>query len=85
MVLATDKSLYSNKRLMEAGKARGHEMYFYNIQQCYMRLDTVTPEVRYRGGVSFKIWMRLFPRIRPSMTFYGCPYLGNFILLEHTV
>ena len=35
---------------MEAGRARGHEMHFYNIQQCYMSLDTNTPEVRYRGG-----------------------------------
>jgi len=37
-LLASDKSLYSNKRILEAGRARGHEMYFYNIQQCYMRL-----------------------------------------------
>ena len=30
-LLASDKNLYSNKRLMEAGLARGHEMQFYNI------------------------------------------------------
>ena len=77
-LLATDKSLYSNKRLMEAGKSRGHEMYFYNIQQCYMRLDTVTPEVRYRGGSIIQDLDAIIPRIRPSMTFYGCALLRQF-------
>lgn len=77
-LLATDRSLYSNKRLMEAGKARGHEMYFYNIQQCYMRLDTVTPEVRYRGGSIIQDLDAIIPRIRPSMTFYGCALLRQF-------
>ncbi len=77
-LLATDKSLYSNKRLMEAGKARGHEMYFYNIQQCYMRLDTMTPEVRYRGGSIIQDLDAIIPRIRPSMTFYGCALLRQF-------
>lgn len=77
-LLATDKSLYSNKRLMEAGKARGHEIYFYNIQQCYMRLDTVTPEVRYRGGSIIQDLDAIIPRIRPSMTFYGCALLRQF-------
>ena len=77
-LLATDKSLYSNKRLMEAGKARRHEMYFYNIQQCYMRLDTVTPEVRYRGGSIIQDLDAIIHRIRPSMTFYGCALLRQF-------
>jgi ribosomal protein S6--L-glutamate ligase len=30
--------LYSNKRIMEAGEMRGHEMHFLNIKECYMRL-----------------------------------------------
>ena len=77
-LLATDKSLYSNKRIMEAGKARGHDMFFYNIQQCYMRLDTVTPEVRYRGGSIIQDLDAIIPRIRPSMTFYGCALLRQF-------
>ena len=77
-LLATDRSLYSNKRLMEAGTARGHEMFFYNIQQCYMRLDTTTPEVRYRGGSIIQDLDAIIPRIRPSMTFYGCALLRQF-------
>jgi ribosomal protein S6--L-glutamate ligase len=30
--------MYSNKRIMEAGEMRGHEMHFLNIKECYMRL-----------------------------------------------
>lgn len=77
-LLASDKTLYSNKRLLEAGRARGHEMHFYNIQQCYMRLDTNTPEVRYRGGTILDNLDAVIPRIRPSMTFYGCALLRQF-------
>ncbi|MEK9741149.1 MAG: 30S ribosomal protein S6--L-glutamate ligase [Flavobacteriaceae bacterium] len=77
-LLASDKNLYSNKRLMEAGIARGHEMHFYNIQQCYMRLDTSFPEVRYRGGSILHDLDAVIPRIRPSMTFYGCALLRQF-------
>ena len=77
-LLATDRSLYSNKRLLEAGIARGHDMFFYNIQQCYMRLDTITPEVRYRGGSIIQDLDAIIPRLRPSMTFYGCALLRQF-------
>ena len=77
-LLATDRTLYSNKRLMEAAIARGHEMRFYNIQQCYMRMDADTPEVRYRGGSIINDLDAIIPRIRPSMTFYGCALLRQF-------
>ena len=38
-VLASNPDLYSNKRIIEAGEERGHEMIFLNVQQCYMKLD----------------------------------------------
>jgi ribosomal protein S6--L-glutamate ligase len=44
-VLASNPELYSNKRIMEAGEMRGHEMHFLNIKECYMRLDAETPEI----------------------------------------
>jgi ribosomal protein S6--L-glutamate ligase len=49
-VLATKHSLYSNKRLMEAGKERGHEMRFIAIKNCYMDITARNPVVHYRGG-----------------------------------
>ncbi|MCY4160468.1 MAG: 30S ribosomal protein S6--L-glutamate ligase [Flavobacteriaceae bacterium] len=77
-LLATNRTLYSNKRIIEAGKARGHTMHFYNLQHCYMRLDTDTPEIRYRDGSVLNHLDAVIPRIRPSMTFYGCALLRQF-------
>ena len=77
-LLATNRELYSNKRLMEAALARGHEIQFLNIQHCYMKLDAQTPEVRYRGGNILDKFDAVIPRIRPSMTFYGCALLRQF-------
>ena len=77
-LLATNRNLYSNKRLIEAAEARGHEIRFLNIQHCYMKLDAQTPEVRYRGGKILDDLDAVIPRIRPSMTFYGCALLRQF-------
>ena len=43
-----------------------------------MRLDAQTPEVRYRGGKILDDLDAVIPRIRPSMTFYGCALLRQF-------
>lgn len=77
-VLASDPDLYSNRRLMEAGDERGHEMIFLNIKQCYMKLDAENPEVHYRGGRILNDLDAVIPRIRPSMTFYGCALTRHF-------
>ena len=49
-LLASNPELYSNKRILEAGELRGHEMHFLNLKYCYMKLDADTPEIHYRGG-----------------------------------
>jgi ribosomal protein S6--L-glutamate ligase len=77
-LLASNPDLYSNKRIMEAGEEHGHEMVFLNIQQCYMKLDSTNPEVRYRGGSSLNNLDAVIPRIRPNLTFYGCALVRQF-------
>ncbi len=77
-LLASNPDLYSNRRLMEAGRARGHEMVFLNIKQCYMKLDAELPEVHYRGGRIIHDLDAVIPRIRPSLTFYGCALTRHF-------
>ena len=37
-ILSTNKSLYSTRRLVEAGEERDHEMRVYNHKRCYMAL-----------------------------------------------
>ncbi|MFY7758590.1 MAG: RimK/LysX family protein, partial [Flavobacterium stagni] len=77
-LLASNPELYSNQRIMEAGEARGHEMHFLNIKECYMKLDADKPEIHYRGGKILDNFDAIIPRIRPSMTYYGCALTRQF-------
>lgn len=77
-LLASNPDLYSNKRIMEAGEMRGHEMHFLNIKECYMKLDAHNPEIHYRGGKVLDNFDAIIPRIRPSITFYGCALTRQF-------
>ncbi|WP_309641075.1 30S ribosomal protein S6--L-glutamate ligase [Flavobacterium sp.] len=81
-VLASNPELYSNKRIMEAGEMRGHEMHFLNIKECYMKLDATKPEIHYRGGKKLNDLDAIIPRIRPSITFYGCALTRQFEALK---
>ena len=77
-VLASNPNLYSNKRLMEAGEQRGHEMHFINISHCYMDITASKPEIHYRGGQILTGYDAVIPRIKPAITFYGTSVLRQF-------
>lgn len=81
IVLANNRALYSNKRLIEAGEARGHEMRFVSISECYMNITASKPEVHYRGGEVLSGYDAVIPRIRPSMTFYGTAVTRQFEMM----
>lgn len=78
VLLASNPNLYSNKRIMEAGEERGHEMRFVNVRQCYLNISSAKPEVHYRGGELLEDVDAIIPRIKPSMTFYGCAVAKQF-------
>lgn len=77
-VLATNPDLYSNKRIMEAGAERGHDMHFISIRDCYMDITARKPEIHYRGGEILKKFDAIIPRIRPGLSFYGNAVLRQF-------
>lgn len=77
-VLASDPDLYSNRRIIEAGEERGHDMEFLSIKHCYIKLDGEQPEMHYRGGRILSDFDAVIPRIRPSATFYGCALTRHF-------
>ena len=81
-LLDSNPELYSNKRIMESGEMRGHEMHFLNIKECYMKLDATKPEIHYRGGKILNEFDAIIPRIRPSITFYGCALTRQFEALK---
>jgi ribosomal protein S6--L-glutamate ligase len=77
-LLASNPELRSNQRILEAGEERGHRIRFYDIKQCYMKLDAETPEIHYRGGKILSNLDAIIPRIRPDLTFYGCALVRQF-------
>lgn len=77
-LLASNPKLYSNLRIMEAARARGHEIDFVAIKDCYMDITASKPEIHYRGGIILQSYDAVIPRIRPAATFYGTSVLRQF-------
>ncbi|MDJ1305177.1 MAG: RimK/LysX family protein [Candidatus Midichloria sp.] len=72
VLLASNPELYSNKRIMEAAEARGHNISFVNVSNCYINIRAGVPAIYHRGGEQLKEIDAVVPRLKPSMTFYGC-------------
>lgn len=78
VLLASNPELYSNRRIIEAGKKRGHEVIFINVNHCYMNINSLSSQVHYRGGETLYDVDAVIPRIKPSVTFYGCAVARQF-------
>ena len=77
-LLASNPKLYSNRRIMEAARERGHDIEFVAIKNCYMDITASNPEIHYRGGEILEQYDAVIPRIRPSSTYYGTAVLRQF-------
>ena len=79
-VLSTNKSLYSTRRLVEAGMERGHEMAVINHKHCYMAITSHNPSIHLKGekieGVD-----AIIPRIGASVSFYGTAVVRQFEMM----
>ena len=80
-ILARNPQLYSHKRLIEAAKARGHEIRVINPLHCYMNISPHKPEVHYRGGKVLDDLDAIIPRIGASVTFYGTAVVRQFEMM----
>ena len=69
-VLSRNETLYSTRRLQEAGEARGHEVDIIDTLHCYMDITKSRPAVRYQGQ-QLPRYDAVIPRIGASITFYG--------------
>lgn len=76
-ILSRNRNLYSTRRLVEAGEARGHTMRVIDPLRCYMRIASHNPEVHYKGKLITGI-DAVIPRIGASVTFYGTAVLRQF-------
>jgi ribosomal protein S6--L-glutamate ligase len=76
-ILSTNKSLYSTRRLVEAGTQRGHEMPVINHKRCYMNIVSSSPSIHYNGHAIWGV-NAIIPRIGASVSFYGAAVVRQF-------
>ena len=79
-ILSRRRSIYSTRRLVEAGEERGHEMQVIDHQRCYMDITSHKPAVHYKGN-TLKGFDAVIPRIGASVTFYGTAVLRQFEMM----
>ena len=76
-ILSQSPSLYSTKRLKEAGEAAGHEVRVVNYLRCYMNITSHKPKNFYNGQ-ALENFDAIIPRIGASRTFYGTAVVRQF-------
>lgn len=79
-VLSRSTLLYSTKRLVEAAKARGHEVEVIDTLKCYMDITSKKPMVHYQNR-ELSDFDAIIPRIGASITFYGTAVLRQFEMM----
>lgn len=79
-ILSRRPSLYSTRRLKEAGQARGHEVRVVDYLRCYMDITSHKPQVLYQGEPLLG-YDAIIPRIGASHTFYGTAVVRQFEMM----
>lgn len=78
VILARNPDLYSHKRLVAAGSARGHTMRILDTTRCYMNISQTDSAIHYHGGEAITGVHAVIPRIGASITFYGTAVVRHF-------
>ncbi|CAD5932888.1 putative alpha-L-glutamate ligase [Planktothrix tepida] len=79
-ILSQDSSLYSTRRLRQAGEQRGHEIQIIDYLRCHISLNSKNPAIIYEGKPLGK-FDAVIPRIGASKTFYGTVIVRQFELM----
>jgi ribosomal protein S6--L-glutamate ligase len=79
-ILSRKSSLYSTRRLKEAGEKRGHEVHVIDYLRCYMNITSHKPLVIYQGH-PLEGFHAVIPRIGASKTFYGAAVVRQFEMM----
>src|SRR3990172_7770867 len=79
-LLPRNAKLYSTRRLVEAAKARGHEIRILDVLRCYMNITSHRPGIHYKGE-EVTAFDAIIPRIGASVTFYGTAVLRQFEMM----
>jgi ribosomal protein S6--L-glutamate ligase len=76
-ILSRNRRLYSTQRLVDAARARGHEVQVIDVLRCVMNIEPGNPEIWYRGA-ELSGFDAVIPRIGASVTFYGTAVVRQF-------
>ncbi|WP_437188105.1 30S ribosomal protein S6--L-glutamate ligase [Planctomicrobium sp. SH668] len=79
-ILSRKASLYSTRRLKEAGERRGHKVQVIDYLRCYMNITSHRPTVVYSGRELNDV-DAVIPRIGASHTFYGTAVVRQFEMM----
>lgn len=79
-ILSRNSRLYSTRRLVEAGRERGHTVRVLDPLRCYMRIGTEGFSMHYKGR-PLTGYDAVIPRIGASVTRYGTAVLRQFQLM----
>lgn len=79
-ILSRKPSLYSTRRLKEAGTQRGHDVHVIDYARCVMNITSHKPMVLYQGA-PLEGFNAIIPRIGASQTFYGTAVVRQFEMM----
>lgn len=80
-ILSANPNLYSTKRIMEAGKKKGHEMIIVDHTKCDLVIEKKRPSVIYKGAEILDLH-GVIPRIGASVTFFGTAVVRQFEMMK---
>lgn len=80
VILSRKASLYSTRRLVEAGLERGHEVEVIDYLRCYMNITSRNPLVLFSGEPVLNV-DAVIPRIGATYTFYGLAVVRQFEMM----
>jgi len=79
-VLSLNPDLYSTRRLVDVGAARGHEVEVVNFLRCIVSIAAHRPLISYQGR-ELNDFGAVIPRIGASYTFYGTAVVRQFEMM----
>src|ERR1700733_12328813 len=80
-ILSRSPNAYSTKRLVEAGKIRGHETIVVDHLKCVLMIEQGRPHIYYKDE-EVKDVDAVIPRIGASVTFYGAAVVRQFEMMK---
>src|SRR5690606_14095502 len=77
VILSRGRKLYRTRRLREAIESRGHNVKVLDTLRFSISVEHADPSLLYRGK-PLSQYDGVVPRIRASVTFYGCAVVRQF-------